>query len=160
MTPGGNGVTIRPDGPLDLDFIQSLSKQVFSQYGPYDRILADWFQSGKTLTRLALIDDRPVGFAMVRRPEDDDPFGSQHIGELLAIAVEPQRQGLGVGDLLMIEILRVAQEVGITTLILCSATTNEPGKALFKKHGFETLRVKKGYYPSGQESMMMYRMIP
>jgi len=59
----------------------------------------------------------------------------------------------------MIEILRVAQKVGINTLILCTATTNEPGQGLFKKHGFETLPVEKGYYPAGQESVMLYRAI-
>ncbi len=149
MTGHNNGVTIRPAFPSDLDFIQNLSKRVFSQYGPYDRILADWFQSAQTLTRLASIDESPVGFAMIRPPENNEPFGSQHIGELLAIAVEPQKQGQGVGDFLMIEILNVAHEVGITTLILCTATTNEPGKGLFKKHGFETLRVEKGYYFGG-----------
>lgn len=159
MTRDDNGVTIRPAGPLDLDFIQNLSKKVFSQYGPYAKILTEWFQSGTTVTRLALIDESPIGFAMVRPPEKDDLFGSQRIGELLVIAVDPQEQGLGVGDLLMIEILSVAQAVGINTLILCTATTNEPGQGLFKKHGFETLRVEKGYYPAGQESVMLYRVI-
>jgi ribosomal protein S18 acetylase RimI-like enzyme len=159
MTRDDNRVTICPASPSHVDFIQNLSRQVFSRYGPYDTILTDWFQSGKTVTRLALIDGIPVGFVMVRPSDEDDPFGSQHIGELLAIAVEPQKQGLGVGDLLMIEISGVAKEIGITTLILCTATTNEPAKGLFKKHGFETLRVQKGYYPAGQESLMMYRMI-
>jgi len=154
-----NGVTIRPAKPLDLDFIQNLSKKVFSQYGPYEKILTDWFVSGTTETLLAVIDKSPVGFVMIRPPEDNDPFGSQRIGELLAIAVEPQKQGLGVGDLLMIEILRVAQKVGINTLILCTAITNAAGQGLFEKHGFQTLRVEKGYYPAGQESVMLYRVI-
>jgi ribosomal protein S18 acetylase RimI-like enzyme len=153
-----NNVTIRPAAISDLNFIQNLSKKVFSQYGPYERILTHWFQSGTRLTLLALIDESPVAFAVVRLPEDE-PLDSQRIGELLAIAVEPEKQGLGVGDLLIKEILSMAHEAGISILILCTATSNEPAQKLFKKHGFKIFQVEKGYYDGGQEAMMMYRMI-
>jgi len=109
------------------------------------------------LSILALIDETPVGFAMVRLPEDE-PLQSQRIGELLAIAVEPEKQGLGVGDLLLRELLSVTKEAGTSILILCTATTNEPGQKLFKKHGFEVFQVGNGYYEGGQEAMMMYTM--
>jgi hypothetical protein len=57
-----------------------------SQYGPYDIILTDWFQSERPFTLLAVMEKTPVGFAMLRLPEDN-PFASERIGELLAIAV-------------------------------------------------------------------------
>lgn len=152
-----NDVTIRPAIPSDLDFIQNLSEKVFCQYGPYGRILADWFQSRTPLTLLALIDDTPAAFAMVRIPEDD-PLESQRIGELLAIAVKPERQGHKVGDLLVRKVVDMAQEMGVHILILCTATANEPAQKLFKKHGFKIFQIEKGYYEGGQEAMMMYRM--
>jgi ribosomal protein S18 acetylase RimI-like enzyme len=154
-----NDVTIRRAEISDLRFIQHLSKKVFDHYGPYERILAEWFLSGKTVTRLALIEASPAGFAIVRPLEDHDPFHAQRIGELLAIAVEPKKQGLGLGNFLMIDVLRVAQALGLNALILCTAATNEPGKGLFKKHGFKALRVDKGYYPEGQEALMLVKTL-
>jgi ribosomal protein S18 acetylase RimI-like enzyme len=152
-----DGVTIRPAGHSDLAFIQNLSKRVFSQYGPYDVILKDWFQSGTTMTCLALTNSSPAGFAMVRLPEGK-PYHDR-ISELVAIAVEPEKQKRGIGDLLMAEVLRVAESLEIASLTLLTAVENKPAQALFRKHGFTPWHVEKGYYEGGQEALMMYRVL-
>ena len=150
-----NDVTIRPAGSLDLDFIRDLSKKVFSQYGPYDRILTDWFVSGTTITHLALIRGTPVGFAMVRIPQEKS--FDELVTELVAIAVEPEKQGCGIGDLLMTEVLRLADEMQVQALILFTAVHNLAAQELFKKHGFSAWRVEKGYYDGGQDAVVMAR---
>ncbi len=150
-------VTIRPAGFFDLDFIRDLSNEVFSQYGPYDRILTDWFVSGTTITRLALIGGTPVGFAMIRPPDEKAYY--ELVTELVAIAVEPEKQGCGIGDLLMTEVLRLADDMQVKAMTLCTGADNKPAQELFEKHGFETLRVEKGYYEGGQGAVVMYRVI-
>ena len=152
-----NAVTIRPAGPLDLEFIRDLSERVFSQYGSYERRLMDWFVSETTVTRLALTDERPVGFAMVKKPGEKGYV--ERISELLAIAVEPEKWRLGIGNLLMKEVHREAEIMQADTLILCTGMDNKPAQELFKKHGFTPWRVKKGYYEGGQEALMMYRVL-
>ncbi len=141
----------------DADFIRNLSKRVFEQYGPYERILTEWFVSGITLTRLALMDERPVGFAMLKKPEDQ--WYVEQVSELLAIAVEPEKWGLGIGDLLMKEVPREARGLMAETLLLHTATDNLRSQKLFKKHGFTPFDLKKNFYPKGQDALMMYKHV-
>ena len=69
----------------DLVFILRLSARVFSVYGDYQDIIADWF-SRPGVTSVIITDKaEPLGFAMIE-------FGAQSgliptMGDLLAIAV-------------------------------------------------------------------------
>ncbi len=152
-----NQVTVRPAKQEDLDYIRSLSKKVFQQYGPYEQMLADWFESGFTMTFLALMEGRPVGFAMISGPKGI--WYLPRVSELLAIAVEPEKWKVGIGDLLMKEVQRKAEAEGVEMLVLHTAVENLPGQKLFKKYGFVPLDIKKNFYPEGQDALMMYKDI-
>lgn len=152
-----NAVTMRLAEDADADYVRCLSKKVFRQYGPYENILVDGFESGITETCLALIGKRPVGFAMLKKPGGTRYV--ERICELLAIAVEPEKWRLGIGDLLMTEVQRQAEEMQVDTLVLCTGLDNKPAQELFRKHGFTPLVLKKGYYPEGQDALMMYKNI-
>ncbi|RLB82932.1 MAG: hypothetical protein DRH17_04035 [Deltaproteobacteria bacterium] len=148
---------LRQARAADVDYIRALSKKVFQQYGPYENILACWFESGITVTLLALMQKRPVGFVMLDRLEHK--WYLPRVCELLAIAVEPLRWRLGIGDLLMRGVQRKAKELGIKTLVLHTAAENLPGQKLFKKHEFIPFKIKKHFYPEGQDALMMYKDI-
>jgi ribosomal protein S18 acetylase RimI-like enzyme len=151
-----NQIRIIPAEVTDSNYIRSLSKQVFSQYGPYDNTLTHWFLSGTTITVLASMGKRPVGFAMLGRFFQDSPLS--RVYELLAIAVEPEMQDLGIGGLLMREIERKAGALETETLVLHTAVDNMPGRKLFKKYGFTESEIKNRFYPEGQDALMMYRI--
>lgn len=146
-------VKIIPARVTDADFIRKLSKHVFSRYGPYDDTLTGWFLSGTTTTFLILMGKRPLAFAMLGRCNQDRDFS--RIYELLAIAVEPEMQGLGVGSLLMRKIEEAARKLEAEELLLHTAVDNMPGRKLFEKHGFSASEIKKRFYPNGQDSLMM-----
>lgn len=150
-------VTVRPARAEDVDYIRSLSRKVFHQYGPYENILARWFESDIAVTLLALMGKRPVGFVLLGRLERK--WYPPYVSELLAIAVEPAKWKLGVGDLLMREVLREAKELNVETLVLHTAVENFSGQKLFEKYGFTPLEVKKNFYPKGQDALMMYKDI-
>jgi ribosomal-protein-alanine N-acetyltransferase len=152
-----NQVTVRPAKPEDLHYIRSLGKKVFQQYGPYEEMLVGWFESGFTITFLALTERRPVGFAMLSGQKGI--WYLPRVSELLAIAVEPEKWKLGIGDLLMKEVQRKAEAEGVEMLILHTAVENLPGQKLFKKYGFVPLDIKKNFYPEGQDALMMYKDI-
>jgi ribosomal-protein-alanine N-acetyltransferase len=154
-TFSGNQIKIIPARVTDSNYIRTLSKQVFSRYGPYDDTLIQWFLSGITITVLASMGRRPVGFAMLGRFSHDSPLS--RVYELLAIAVEPEMQNIGIGGLLMMEIEVKAEELEAETLVLHTAVDNMPGRKLFKKHGFTESEEKNGFYPEGQDAMMMLR---
>jgi len=148
-------VTTRPARTSEVDYIQNLSKRVFHKYGPYETMLSRWFEAVITVTVLALMGKKPVGFAMFTHPVKAWVF--PRACELLAIAVEPERQGHGTGDLLLSEIERMAKEVGIETMVLHTGVENMPGQKLFKKHGFVPTEIKKNFYPEGQDALVMYK---
>jgi len=71
-------------------------------------------------------------------------------------AVEPEKWGLGIGDLLMKDVRRKAKGLKAETLVLHTATDNLRSQKLFKKYGFTRLGLKKNFYPKGQDALMMY----
>jgi ribosomal-protein-alanine N-acetyltransferase len=149
--------TVRPATAADVDYIRSLSKIAFQHYGPYEQMLPDWFQSGIAVTLVAVTKERPVGFAMLRRLEPESHL--HRVSELLAIAVEPAKRNLGIGDLLMKEIEKAANEIGVQTVFLHTAVENLPGQKFFEKYGFIPLEVRNNFYPKGQDALMMYKEI-
>lgn len=151
--PEKSKMTIRPAKGSDVAFIQGLSKLVFSRYGPYEDILSAWFESDITITLLAFMKKRPVGFAMLgRHPHEGD---SHQVAELLAIAVEPTKQKRGVADFLMNEILGKARKLRIEIVLLHTALENGPAQRLFIKHMFAPSGIKKSFYPKGQDALLM-----
>ncbi len=146
-------ITIRPAIPSDMHYVAGLSRKVFQQYGPYEDILPQWLESGFTVTFMAMLEKKPVGFVMLGMPGQRWEF--QGTCELLAIAVEPARQRLGAADILLREILKTATELLVERIVLHTAAQNLPGKKLFEKHGFVPAGIKKAFYPKGQDALMM-----
>ena len=155
---GSERITLRQAIGADTAFIRSLSQKVFHVYGPYEEMLPRWFESGITVTILASTEKKPVGFAMLGRPSEGWHFDLT--GELLAIAVEPESHNMGIGDLLMEEIITRAEKLHTEKLILHTAPENHSAKRLFQKHGFVLWTIKKKFYPEGQDALLMQRGIP
>jgi ribosomal protein S18 acetylase RimI-like enzyme len=145
----------RPAVPGDLAYVRDLSKRVFRRFGPYEDTLPKWFESGLTEAFMALIENRPVGFAMLGRLPRL-PF-SPRVAELVAIAVEPKKRRLGIGGKLMWEVIRKARSLGIETVFLHTALENLPAQQLFKRYGFTTLEITTHFYPNGQDAYTMFR---
>jgi ribosomal-protein-alanine N-acetyltransferase len=139
----------------DIRFIGQLSGKVFSVYGPYRRLVPQWFESGFTVTLIAVQQSVPVGFAMIGALSDGLQGESQC--ELLAIAVRPDAQRRGIGRLLLWKIEEEAGRLGEPVLCLHTALVNLPAQELFKKHGFHSLQLKKRFYPAGQDAVMMIK---
>ena len=150
-------VTTRKARESDASYIGSLSKEVFQEYGPYEKILRYWLDSGKTVTVLALMGEGPAGFAMLSRPAPGCSFSGTC--ELLAIAVETEKQRLGIGDLLLRDVEKRAVELNAQKIILHTAVRNLDGQKLFRRHGYALAEIKKNFYQGGQDAFMMYKDI-
>jgi ribosomal-protein-alanine N-acetyltransferase len=148
-------VNIRPAQQGDAEFIRALSALVFSRYGPYETILPEWFLSGIAQTFVAVMNEAPVGYAMLSA--DRWQHHSFSIAELLAIAVHPRNCRRGVGSRLMERVLQIAETSGVHILILHTGVHNRNAQALFKNHGFWPVGVKDGFYQGGQRAVMMQK---
>ena len=153
--PCADGVVVGPAKPADVDYVRTLSKRVFHQYGPYEEMVTRWFESGATESHLALTQNRPAGFVMLGSLERQ--FYLPVVSEVLAIAVEPASWKCGIGHLLMKELQKRAVQLEVETLVLHTATENIPGQRLFSKCGFVPCQIKKAFYPAGQDALMMFK---
>ena len=167
-TPGSNGsyktstsqksrVIIRGGEDSDASFIGRLSEKVFSIYGHYEETVPRWFELEMTHTIIADMHGKPVGFAMLGRPSTR--YDQEDVSELLAIAVEPKKQGTGIGEMLLQEMERKGVELNIRRIFLHTATTNLSARKLFAKMGYSPWEIKRKFYPAGQDAVVMSREI-
>ena len=147
----------RPARRSDKGFIAQLSGKVFSLYGPYRDMVSQWFATGMTLARIALMNGAPAGFAMVGRWLGEE--SGESVCELLAIAVEPDRQQQGIGGRLLEEMEKETGQLGEGTLVLHTAIENLSAQKLFSKAGYRPCGIKRQFYPAGQDAIMMYKEI-
>jgi ribosomal protein S18 acetylase RimI-like enzyme len=144
---------IRPAEPSDAHFIVKLSGEVFSIYGPYERIMASWLESRVALGLIGSIRREPVAFAMMSNlPFQVNPA---HVSELLAIAVVPKRQGTGIGGILLKEMEKKAAAMNMKGLFLHTATNNVAALRLFEENGYRARGTKRNFYPAGQDAIFM-----
>ncbi|WP_421808361.1 GNAT family N-acetyltransferase [Flagellimonas sp.] len=88
------------------------------------------------ITILLLDAGNPIGYGHLDK-EDDKVW--------LGIVIKEDYQGKGLANILMNELLRNGDKMGINTISLSVDTTNERAKALYKKHGFHLLQAKDHY---------------
>jgi ribosomal-protein-alanine N-acetyltransferase len=86
---------------------------------------------------LALVDDTPAGFAMVRSVMDE--------AELLLLAVDPAFRRRGIAGALLRAVIAEAQATGIADLHLEVRAGNE-AVMLYTTQGFAKVGERRGYY--------------
>ena len=151
-------IILRPaSGDADTRFVGRLSGKVFNIYGPYEEIIPEWIESGTGLTIIALMDGGPIGFAMIGEPFER--YDMQPSAELLAIAVDPERQGMGVGKLLLKEMDRRASEMKVKRIFLHTAVDNLSAQRLFSRAGYGIWEIKKCFYSEGQDALVMFKVL-
>lgn len=92
-------------------------------------------------------ESRIVGFAAFRQVGDD--------GELLQIAVEIGERRCGIGSLLLGAITDYASKKALDSILLEVRSGNGAAIALYKKHGFEYVRIRKNYYSAPVEDAIV-----
>jgi ribosomal protein S18 acetylase RimI-like enzyme len=98
---------------------------------------------------VALDGERIVG-AVRTRPQENALYFSQ-------IAVDPSRQGTGVGSWLLVRIDEVARSHGLAGLSLETAEMAEANIRLYRRHGFEI--VGRGLPDHGLDPHIRVRMV-
>jgi ribosomal protein S18 acetylase RimI-like enzyme len=142
----------------DSRFIRRLSRDVFTIYGPYEEILLKWFMTDRGVsTIIACQDNMQIGFAMLSEPSD--MYGLQEVSELLGLAVEPKRQGKGVGELLLGAIDTISESLRVKWMFLHTAVDNVPAQRLYKRNGYRNLEIKRSFYPEGQDAFLMCKAV-
>jgi len=108
-------------------------------------------------------------FYLAARPDDSDELvgyaglavvgrrRGEYEASVHTIGVEPDSQGQGIGTALLLALLARADELE-APVFLEVRTDNTAALALYERHGFERVGVRKRYYqPSGADAYTMVR---
>lgn len=74
---------------------------------------------------------------------------------ITAIAVSPVYRGLGLGDLLLLSLIDLAQEMGAHYLTLEVRASNTLAQNLYRKYGFKETGVRRRYYSDDNEDALI-----
>lgn len=91
---------------------------------------------------IATLNDRPVGFALIREAADE--------AEILAIGVMPANRRRGVGRALLTAILRQCASRGLSRVYLEVAASNTAAKHAYGAAGFVQVGRRRQYYRAGE----------
>jgi ribosomal-protein-alanine N-acetyltransferase len=132
-----------------------LDKVLFGEDDPWSAsVFASELSAGHRYFGAYSPDDTLVGYAglsVVGRPPDAET--SVH-----TIGVDPQWQGHGIGTALLRRLLDIADSLA-APVFLEVRTDNAGAIALYERHGFQRLGLRKRYYqPSNADAYTMGRM--
>ncbi|RLB26727.1 MAG: hypothetical protein DRG71_01485 [Deltaproteobacteria bacterium] len=147
------GIEVRPGHNEDAEFVRALSERAFEKYGDYGDVIAKWLESGVGEAVVGLREGRACGFAMIGTTAELGALPGRF--ELLAIGVVESERRKGIASRLLKEVLALAKTRGGKELLLHTGSDNTAAIRLFQKAGFEVIGVKKGFYPRGQDAIVM-----
>lgn len=81
------------------------------------------------------------------------------IGEethITLLAVAPEKQGQGLGALLLWALLNLGQQQGRAWATLEVEADNQPALGLYQKFGFQEAGRRPNYYPSGADALILW----
>lgn len=142
-------ITIRPLQPHELDFFSDMhyeSIHIPQRKPPKDELLnaphlkkyhEGWGRTGDRVL-VAMKDDQLAGAVWYRLFDETNPGYGYVDNETpeLGIAIHPDFRGMGIGQLLMNEIIKEAAREGYRSLSLSVDPTNTPAVELYQKLGF------------------------
>lgn len=76
-------------------------------------------------------------------------------GYIANVAVTADYRRQHIADLLIAELVRRGQELNLAFLTLEVRASNEPAQALYRKHGFEVVGLRKRYYEKPREDALL-----
>ncbi len=133
----------------DLDRVTLLEQQLFSSPWRLAQ-LQDSLHCSRWMW-VATLQDVLVGYLVAS-------YGGG-VADLLTIGVDSRQQGSGVGQRLLLQLIERLRSEQADALFLEVRESNAAAVALYRKCGFESVAVRKGYYSdeAGSEDAVVMR---
>ena len=107
----------------------------------------------------------PAGFGLLAIDDGGAPIGhligsaAADEGELLTLAVLPERRRLGVASALHAAAVEVWRERGVTQAFLEVRDDNHGARALYAALGWQPCGRRRAYYADGTDAVLMRRAV-
>ena len=76
---------------------------------------------------------------------------------ITTIAVDPDFQGNGIGELLVVALIDRAKQIGARWLTLEVRVTNDVAQRLYEKYTFKEMGIRRRYYSdNGEDALVMW----
>lgn len=136
--------TIRLMRGQDAEEMSLIEEQIFSHPWTKDNFLES-FELENTVYLVAeqKLTGRVLGYCGCYQSFDE--------GNISNVAVAPAARRRGIADAMLTELLRIGVEAGIRTFSLEVRVSNEPARALYVGHGFESVGIRRGFYEAPKE---------
>jgi ribosomal-protein-alanine acetyltransferase len=143
----------RPMSIDDLDQVMAIEQRIYPF--PWTRgNFADSLAAGYRMPVLEL-DGRLVGYAVMMWLPDEV--------HLLNLSIDQACQRQGLGRRLLEGLLEEASQAGARGMLLEVRPSNLPAQRLYRESGFETIGLRKRYYPSWnqtrEDAIVMFRSL-
>lgn len=132
---------LRPLTRRDLDRLADIESRAYWSHGWSRGIFEDCLRVGYACWGVEE-DARLAGYGIL-----SVAVGESH---LLNLAVDPRRQGRGLGRLLLEHTLQAARQWGAECMFLEVRPSNERARALYARAGFTEFGRRRGYYPASR----------
>ena len=130
----------------DLDHLEELETACFSVPWTRDQ-LASQLPDDQHCFLAAVENDAVLGYVGMMYILDE--------GYISNVAVAPGQRRKGIGDALLNELMKRAEEYGLAFVTLEVRESNDPAIALYEKHGFQRVGLRKKYYDSPKEDAIL-----
>ena len=147
-------ITYRDANSFDIPVLVSLDKELF----PYSPWSAGQYReeiSAPTRLFVVALDDASsvIGYAGVFAPGGAE-------ADVLTVGVVPQHRGQGIARELMARITQWAIEQGSIAMMLEVKTDNVEAISLYESLGYVKLNVRKDYFGTGLDALVMRKDLP
>lgn len=130
--------------------IAAVERQCFSSPWPAEVIARSLTGNGRVLLA-ATERDAVLGY-----------IGMMHVldeGYISNVAVSPKYRRRGVGGALIGAIIERGRELGLSFLTLEVRQGNAPARALYARHGFEDVGLRRNYYEKPVEDAVLMTLV-
>jgi ribosomal-protein-alanine N-acetyltransferase len=143
-----NAPLLRSATLADLDVVDSIEQVVFSMPWSRAALAAELVPHPRRFPLIAELDGEAVAYALAWIVADEL--------HLVSIAVLPKFRRRGIADQLLLRLRQAALDAACSLMTLEVRAGNVGALALYGRHGFEMVTLRKGYYSdSGEDAVVM-----
>ena len=134
----------------DIENVVNVENNCFTTPWSKDSFLREITENKVALYLVAKIENVAVGYIGVWRIQNE--------GHITNVAVHPDFRGMGIGNMLVSELLSLCEKEGIDAFTLEVRKNNLVAQNLYKQFQFVEEGIRKGYYQDTKEdAVIMWR---
>lgn len=135
------GLRVERLGPAHREAVERIAEQSGASVDVAAELTRSFGQAWVALTPEP--QNRVIGFLIAWRAADEL--------HLIDVAVHPDFRRRGVGGALLTTLIDHGRDNGARLVLLEVRRSNHAAQSLYRRVGFETVRVRRGYYDGGAE---------